>query len=95
MIPDPAIVGTGYRAQFDAAVVGLKRLDQFSAVRRESMLEVDAGERRRQLAKVTGGSADQSTQLAERPVGRGHRLSAAGDGEREAADVVGPRFNAE
>lgn len=95
VIPDPAIVGAGHRAEFDAAVVGFERLDQLGAVRGEAVLQVDAGERRRQLAEIASWRTDQAAELTERPVGRRDRFGTAGDGEREATDVVGPRLDTE
>jgi hypothetical protein len=77
MIPDAAVVRPRHRAQFDATVIGLKRLHQFGAVFDQTVLQVDAGQGRRQLTQIARRGADQARQLAERPMGGGHRLVAA------------------
>ena len=59
------------------------------------MLEIDASQRRRQLAEVAGGRTDESAELAERPVGGGDQFGTAGDREPQAADVIGARLDAE
>jgi len=52
MVKDAAIVGPGDGAQLDAAIFDIERLDLFGSVRGEALLEIDAGEWRRQLAEV-------------------------------------------
>jgi hypothetical protein len=93
VIPDPAIVGSGDGAQFGASILGLERLHEFRAVREEAVLHVDAGERGGKLAEVARRRADQTGELAERPMGRLDRLVATGYDEREAFGIVARGFD--
>jgi len=52
MIEDAAVAGAGDGPQLDAAVFDLKRLDLLCAVRGQAVLEVDVGERGRELPEV-------------------------------------------
>ena len=90
VIPDATVVGSGDRAQLDAAIVSLQRLDQLGAVRRQPVLEIDARQRCRKLTQVARRSADEPAELAEGPVRRHNRRSASGNCQREAADIVHP-----
>ena len=60
MVMDPAIVGAGHRAQFGAAILGLKSLHLLSAVVGQAVLQVDPRQRRRQLAQVGRRRADDA-----------------------------------
>ena len=60
---------------------------------RQSVLEVDAGQRCRQPAQVAAGCADELAELAEAPVGRRNRLCHAGQHEREPLRILAPRLN--
>ena len=86
MVEDPAIVRTGDGAKLNAAVLDLERLDLLGAVRGQAVLQVDAGERRRELAQISGRRADQACKLAEAPVRRRDRRvcsrAASGPGAR-------------
>ena len=73
MVEDAAIVRAGDGAQLDAAVLDLQRLDLLGAMRGQAVLQIDAGERRRQLAQIGRRRADQAGELAEAPVRRRHR----------------------
>ena len=70
VVEDAAIVRAGDGAQFDAAVLDLQRLHLLGAVRGQAVLQIDAGERGRELAQIGGRCADQARQLAEAPVCR-------------------------
>lgn len=65
MVPDPAIIGAGHRAQLGAPILGLERLDQLGAVREQPVLEVNAGKRRRQLTQISRRRPDQTAELPE------------------------------
>ena len=65
---DAAIVGSGDRAQFGAAVCGLESLHLLGAVVGQAILQVDPRQRRGQLPQVGGRSADDAGKLAERPM---------------------------
>ena len=65
VVVDPPIVGTGDGAQFDATALGLQRLDLLGAVGGQPVLQVDARQRRGQLAQIGGRRADQRGELPE------------------------------
>ena len=95
MVPDAAIVRPGDGAQLGPAALGLERLDHLGTMRQQAVLEIDAGERRRQLAQIAGRRADEAAQLAEAPVrGRNWGL-AAGDDQLQPLGVVAPRLDAD
>jgi hypothetical protein len=65
VIEDAAIIGPGDGAQFDATIINLERLDLFGAVRGQAVLQINAGERRRELAEVGRRRSDQAGELTE------------------------------
>jgi hypothetical protein len=93
VVVDTAIVGAGHSAQLGAAILGRVGLDHLGPVVGEAVLQVDAGDRGRELAQVAGGSADQARELAEAPVCRSHRLGRAGQHQGEALRVVPGRLD--
>ena len=93
MVVDAAIVRAGDGAQLDPAVVGLERLDLLGPMRGQPVLQVDAGERRRELAQIGGGRADQRGELAEAPVGGRDRRFGARQHQRQAVGVVAARLD--
>ena len=93
MVEDAAIVRAGDGAQFDTAVIGFERLDLLGPIGRQAILQVDGGERRRELAQIGGRRADQAGQLAEAPMGRGDRRIRAGKDQRQAFRVAAVRLH--
>lgn len=63
-----AVVRPGHGAQLSAAVFRLEGLDLLGAVIGQAVLQVDPGQRRRQLPQVGGRRADDAGELAESPV---------------------------
>jgi hypothetical protein len=88
MVVDAAIVGSGYGAQLDAALVALERLDLFGAMRGQAILQVDAGKRRWQLAEIGGGRADKAGELTEAPMRGGDRRGVARQDQRQAFGII-------
>jgi hypothetical protein len=60
MVVYAAIVGTGDRAQFNASIVNLEGFDQLGAMRGQSVLKVDAGQRRNPHCRALHGSSPAS-----------------------------------
>src|SRR3954464_3737906 len=58
---DAPVVETGHGAKLRAALVRGVGFDHLGAMVRQAVLEVDAGDGRRQLAQVAGRGADQLT----------------------------------
>ncbi|EQB01788.1 hypothetical protein L288_17250 [Sphingobium quisquiliarum P25] len=58
----------------------------------QAILEIDAGQRRGQIAHVVGGRADQAAQLAERPVGGRDWHLVFGQDQRETFGLVTAGF---
>ena len=84
MVPDAAIVRAGDGAKLDPAVLGLQRLHQLGAVRQQAVLQIDAGQRRRQIAQIARRRADQAAKLAETPMGGRDGASRPGRSARAA-----------
>jgi hypothetical protein len=63
-----------------------------SAVRGQAVLQIDAGERRRELTQVSGRRAHQAGELAEAPMGWRDWRVGAGQHQREALGVVAAGF---
>jgi hypothetical protein len=59
MVVYAAIVGTGDRAQFNGSTRDLECFDQLGAMRGQSVLKVDAGERCWELAQIRSWGADK------------------------------------
>src|SRR3546814_15113359 len=53
VIENPAVVRSSYGAQFGASVVGLEKLYLLAAMRKQSVLHVDPGERGGQLGRAS------------------------------------------
>ena len=94
MVPDAAVVGPGDRPQLDPTVVGFERLHELGAVRQQAVLEVDGGERCRELAQVAGWCTDQTAHLAEGPVRGRNWFVAARRRQHQSAGVVAARLHA-
>ena len=62
-------------------------------MRGETVLQVDAGERGRELAQISGGRADERSKLAEAPVRRRDRRLGARQHERQAVGIIAGRFD--
>ena len=71
---DATVVGTGHGAQFGPAILGLEGLHLLGAVVGQTVLQVDPRQRRGQLPKVRGRSADNAGELAEGPMRRRDRF---------------------
>jgi len=56
-------------------------------MRGEPVLQVDCGERRRQLAQIGSGGADLARELAKAPVRRSDRRVSAGQDQRQALGI--------
>jgi hypothetical protein len=93
MVVDAAIVGSGDSTELDTAIFDLQRLDLFGAIRRQAVLEVDAGERCWELTEVGGWRTDQARELTEAPMGRRDRRVRAGQCESEALRVTAVGFH--
>ena len=93
MVMDAAIVRAGNGAQFGPAIFGLQRLHLFGAVRGQAVLQVDPGQRRGKLAQIGRRGADQTSELAEAPMGGRHRPVRAGHHQGETFGVVAARFH--
>ena len=97
MIVDPAIVGAGHGAQFQAAsgtaIFGLERLDLLGAVRSQSILQVDRSKWRRKLTQIGRGCPDLAGQLAEAPMGRRNRRVGAGQNQRKTLGIAAVRLD--
>jgi hypothetical protein len=87
MVPDPAIIGAGRRAQFGAAAFGLQQFHLFAAMGDEAMLQVDPGKGGRKLAQIGGRRTDKAGQLAK-PVGRGNRALVTRRHQHQAFGIV-------
>ena len=70
MVVDATIIRAGDGAKLHPAVIDFKRLDLLGAMRGQAVLQIDPGERRRELAQISGGRADERSKLTEAPVGR-------------------------
>ncbi len=92
-VVDAAVIGAGDGAQLRPAIAGLERLDLLGAVRAQAVLQVDAGERCRELAQVARRRADQRRELAEAPMRRSDRRLGAGQHQREPLGVVPAGFD--
>ena len=93
MVVDTTIVRAGDGAELHPAVIGLERLDLLGSMRGQPVLQVDAGERRWELAHVSSGSAHQRGELAEAPVGGCDRRFGARQDKCQAVDVVAGRLD--
>ena len=69
MVVDATIIRAGDGAKLHPAVINFERLDLLGAMRGQAVLQIDPGERRRKLAQISGGRADERSKLAEAPVG--------------------------
>ena len=65
MVEDPAVIRAGHRPQLEATVLDFERLHLLGAVGGQTVLEVDRGERGRELAQIGGWRADQAGELAK------------------------------
>jgi hypothetical protein len=70
VVEDAAIIRPGDGAELDATVFDLERLHLLGAVCGQAVLEVDAGERCRELSQIGGWRADQAGKLPKAPMGR-------------------------
>jgi len=95
MIPNPPIVRPGHGPKIDAPVIGFQGLDEFGAVVQQAVLQVDRRQGRGQLPQVPGRCADQRRQLAETPMGGGHRIGATGGDQGQGFHIVAGRFDAD
>ncbi len=62
-------------------------------MRQQTVLQVDCGQRRGQVAKVARRGADEAAKLAEGPVGRSHGLVTAGHDQGQACGAVAIGFD--
>ncbi len=67
VIEYPPIIAAGHGSQFDMAIVGLQCLDLLSTMRRQAILETDAGDRCRTLPEIEGRRANMARELPETP----------------------------
>ena len=93
MVVYAAIVGAGDRAQFNASILNLERLDQLGTMRGQPVLKVDAGERCWQLPQIGSRRADKARELPEAPVGRRKRHIFARQHQRQPLGIVAVRFH--
>ena len=61
----------------------------------QSVLQIDAGERRRKLTQIGGGRADQAGELTEAPVGWRDRRVSLGQHQFQPLGVVARRLHAD
>ena len=59
----------------------------------EAILQVDGGERRRELAQIGGGRTDQTGKLAETPMGWGDRSLRAWQDQAQPFGIISARFH--
>src|SRR5215211_431377 len=85
---DAPVVGAGHGAKLKAALVRGVGLDHLAAMVGQAVLEIDAGDRRRELAQVAGRGADQLTELPKTPVRRNNRLGLTRQHESEPVRVI-------
>jgi len=88
MVVDASVIGAGDGAQLDTAIMGLERLHLLGAVRGQPVLQVDAGERRRELAQIGRRRAHQRGELAEAPVGRRNGNVGPGQDQLEPFGII-------
>ena len=97
MVVDPAVVGAGHGAQFEAApgnwIVGFERLDLLGSVGGQPVLQIDRGERRRKLAQIGSRSAYLAGQLPKAPVGWRHRCLGTRQHESQAFRIIAVCFD--
>jgi hypothetical protein len=85
---DAPVVGAGHGAKLKAAIIRGVGLHHLGAMVGQAVLEIDAGDRRRQLAQIAGRGADQMTELPKTPMGGGDRLGLARQHESEPVRVI-------
>ena len=95
MVVDAPIVRAGDGAKLHPSVISLERLDLLGAMRGQPVLQIDPGERRRELAQISGGCAHQRGELAEAPVGGCDGRFGARQHESQAVGVVAGRLDAD
>src|SRR5947207_2172675 len=93
MVVNAAIVGASDCTQFNASILDLEGLDQLGAMRGQSVLKVDAGERCWELAQIGSWRADKARELSKAPVGRRKRHIFAWQRQCQPLGIVWVRFH--
>ena len=93
MIEDAAVIRPGDGAQLEPTGIGFERLDLLRPIGRQAILQVDRGQRRRELAQICGRRTDQAGQLAEAPVRGCNRRICARQDERQPLRVAAVRLH--
>jgi hypothetical protein len=88
VVPDAAVFRSGHCSQLEPPIVHLERFDELSTMIEQAVLQIDRGERRRQLPHIGGGCANKTAKLAVAPMGRRDRLTLTWNEKLEPLGIV-------
>ena len=95
MVENSPVIRARNRSKLKTAVFDLQRFDLLGAVRGKAILQIDAGERCRQLTQIGRGRTDKAGKLTEAPMCRRDGCVGIRQHERQSLGIVARSFDAD